>query len=96
MDINHYTNNFVKEKNDKFGRNYILRDEKTNEIVCHAATYAELPNLAIISGVLTPPKYRGKGFSKGTLAALCNELIMENKEIFSYFYIPLQQKCIMG
>lgn len=78
---------FCERKNDKFGRNYILRDEKTNEIVCHAATYAELPNLAIISGVLTPPKYRGKGFSKGTLAALCNELIMENKEIFSYFYI---------
>lgn len=79
---------FCERKKDKFGRNFILRDEKTNEIICHAATYAELPKLGIISGVLTPPKYRGKGYSKQTLAALCGELKSEGKEIFSYFYTP--------
>ncbi len=87
---------FCERKKDKFGRNFILRDSETNNIICHAATYAELPELAIISGVLTTPEYRGKGFSKETLAALCEELISEQKEIFSYFYILPAEKMHYG
>lgn len=74
-------------KMDDFGRNFISRDED-NEIICHAATYAELPELAVISGVMTSFQYRGKGFSKGTLAALCNQLQSEGKDVFSYYHIP--------
>lgn len=87
---------FCERKKDKFGRNFILRDLETNNIICHAATYAELPELAIISGVLTTPEYRGKGFSKETLAALCEELISEKKEVFSYFYILPAKKMHYG
>ena len=87
---------YYERKNDQFGRNFILRDNLTNEIICHAATYAELPELCVFSGVLTTPKYRGKGFSKGTLAALSSVLLQENKEIFSYFYIPPAEKMHYG
>lgn len=87
---------FYERKKDNFGRNFILRDSSTNEIICHAATYAELPNLAVISGVLTTPSYRGKGFSKGVLSAICNELQAENKRIFSYFYIVAAEKMHYG
>lgn len=89
-------NQFYERKKDKFGRNFILRDSSTNEIICHAATYAELPNLAVISGVLTTPLYRGKGFSKGVLSAICKELLMENKRVFSYFYIVSAEKMHYG
>lgn len=89
-------NQFCERKKDKFGRNFILRDSNTNEIICHAATYAELPELAVISGVLTTPLYRGKGFSKGTLSMLCNELQSENKRVFSYFYILPAKKMHYG
>lgn len=89
-------NQFCERKKDKFGRNFILRDFTTNEIVCHAATYAELPNLAVISGVLTTPPYRGKGFSKGVLSAICKELQSENKRVFSYFYIVPAEKMHYG
>lgn len=87
---------YYERKKDKFGRNFILRDNITNEIICHVATYAELPELCVFSGVITSPKYRGKGFSKGTLAALSKELLGENKEIFSYFYIPAAEKMHYG
>ena len=79
---------YYERKIENFGRNFILRDESTNEIITHAGTYAELPELAIIGGVITSPPYRGRGFSKITLSALCNELKSEGKEIFSYYYIP--------
>lgn len=87
---------FCERKKDKFGRNFILRDSNTRNIICHAATYAELPELAVISGVLTTPLYRGKGFSKGTLSMLCKELQSENKRVFSYFYIVPAEKMHYG
>lgn len=87
---------YYERKQNNFGRNFVLRDEKTNEIVCHAGTNAELPELAIICGVITSIKYRGKGFSKGTLAALCEQLLLENKRIFSYFFIPSAEKMHYG
>ena len=87
---------YCERKKDNFGRNFILRDNETNEIICHAATYAELSNLGVVSGVLTTLKYRGKGFSKGVLAALSKNLLCENKEIFSYFYIPAAEKMHYG
>lgn len=79
---------FCERKKDKFGRNFVLRDKNTGEIICHAATYAETDNLGVIGGVLTTDKYRGKGFSKGTLSAICDELLNENKTVFSKFIIP--------
>lgn len=77
-----------ERKKDNFGRNFILRDPSNGNIICHAATYAELPDIGVIGGVLTTPDYRAKGFSKGTLAALCDQLLNENKEVFSKFIIP--------
>ena len=79
---------FRERKTDNFGRNFILRDKSNNNIICHAATYAEIPEIGVIGGVLTTPQYRGKGFSKGTLSALCEQLLFENKEVFSKFIIP--------
>ena len=78
------------------GRSYILRDKNSGDIVCHAGTYAETDGVAVIGGVITPPAYRGKGFSKQTLAALCHDLKDEGKEIFSFFYIPPAKRMHYG
>lgn len=88
-------NQYYERKENNFGRNFVLRDEN-NEIICHAGTNAELSELAIICGVITSPQYRGKGFSKGTLAALCEQLLNENKNIFSYYFIPSAEKMHIG
>ena len=88
-------NQYVDRKINNFGRNYVLRDD-SGEIICHAGTYAELPELAVIGGVITNIPYRGKGFSKGTLATLCSKLKSEKKDVFSYFYIPSASKMHYG
>ncbi len=87
---------YMERKKESFGRNFVLRDDDSNEIICHAGTYAELPELAIIGGVITSPKYRGKGYSKETLSSLCQELLEENKRIFSFFYIPSAERMHYG
>jgi len=87
---------FYERKLNNFGRNFILRDKKSNDIICHAGTYAEIPELAVISGVITSIPYRGKGYSKGTLSSLCYQLNKENKRIFSYFYIPAAENMHYG
>lgn len=87
---------YKERKEEGFGRNYVLRDEKTNDIICHAGTYAEISELAVIGGVITAPEYRGKGYSKETLAAICRELLDEGKDVFSFYYIPSAIKMHQG
>ena len=89
-------NQFCERKEENFGRNFILRNKENNEIICHAATNAELPNLCVISTVLTTPQYRGKGYSKGTLASICKQLQSEGKEVFSRFHILPAEKMHYG
>lgn len=81
----------LKERyNDNFGRNYILK--QNHEIIAHAATGAEYSNIAIINGVITAPSYRGKGIGTSVLATLCDQLLQENKKIYSICYIPQAQR----
>lgn len=82
---------YCERKLSNFGRNFILRDQN-GEIICHAGTYAEIPELAVIGGVITSTDYCGKGFAKTTLASLCNQLKQEKKRVFSFFYIPSAEK----
>lgn len=88
---------YKERKEENFGRNFVLRDrENDNRIIGHAGTYAELSELAVVGGVITAPEYRGKGFSKETLAALCEELLSEGKDVFSFYYIPAATKMHTG
>lgn len=79
---------YKERKEEHMGRNFVLRDKDTNEIVCHAGTYAELPELAVVGGVISSPAMRGKGCATGVTAALSKELLEEGKDVFSFYYIP--------
>lgn len=76
--------------NEKFGRNYILRDN--GKIIATASTYAEQAGLSVISGVFVDPQYRGQGLSKKVLAAICKELKSDGFDVMSYYYIPSAHK----
>lgn len=67
-----------------FGRNWIRRDE--SGIVSHCATYAEIDNLAVISGGIVREDKRGKGEYPGQLGAMCRDLKAENIKVISYYY----------
>lgn len=66
------------------GRNYILK--RDGEIIHHAATYAELDNLAVISGVITREDWRGKGVGTLAVRKLCDDLIKEGKKPCLFYY----------
>ena len=74
----------VERYDEGFGRNWIRRDEQG--ILSHCATYAELEDIAVISGGIVRIDKRGKGEYPGQLGAMCKDLYNENKEVISYYY----------
>ena len=69
---------------ENFGRNYILK--RDGEIIHHAATYAELDKLAVISGVITREDWRGKGVGTFAVRKLCHDLMKEGKKPCLFYY----------
>ena len=57
-------------------------------VVWSIAPIASATVIPSAGGVITAIPFRGQGFSKITLSALCAELKLEKKEIFSFYYIP--------
>lgn len=85
----HYVPKELKEqlltrRKEAFGRNYILK--RDGEIVHHAATYAELDNLAVISGVITRNDWRGRGVGTLAVRKLCYDLLKEGKKPCLFYY----------
>ena len=85
----HYEPEELKEQlltrlGEGMGRNYVLK--KDGEIIHHAATYAELDNLAVISGVITREDYRGKGIGTLAIRKLCHDLLSEGKKPCLFYY----------
>lgn len=75
---------FLKRSRERFGRHFIIRQD--GEIVCHAATYAEADNLAVISGVITREDCRSRGLDGKTVGKLCRVLLTEGKTPHLFFY----------
>ena len=85
----HYVPEELKEQlltrlHEGMGRNYILK--RDDEIIHHAATYAELDNLAVISGVITRKDWRGKGVGTLAVRKLCHDLLAEGKKPCLFYY----------
>lgn len=75
---------FRKRSREGFGRHFVIR--KNGEIVCHAATYAEADNLAVISGVITREDCRSRGLAGKTVGKLCRVLLTEGKTPHLFYY----------
>lgn len=77
-------NQLLTRLGEGMGRNYILK--RDGEIIHHAATYAELDNLAVISGVITREDWRGKGVGTLAVRKLCHDLLQEGKKPCLFYY----------
>ena len=77
-------NQLITRLGEDMGRNYILK--RDGEIIHHAATYAELDNLAVISGVITREDWRGKGVGTLAVRKLCHDLLQEGKKPCLFYY----------
>ena len=77
-------NQLLTRLEEGMGRNYILK--RDGDIIHHAATYAELGNLAVISGVITREDWRGKGVGTLAVRKLCHDLLQEGKKPCLFYY----------
>ena len=77
-------NQLLTRLGEGMGRNYIIK--RDGEIIHHAATYAELDNLAVISGVITREDWRGKGVGTLAVRKLCYDLLKEGKKPCLFYY----------
>lgn len=68
---------FKRRQDDRTGRNYVIR--RDGKIVAHYATYAETPDIAVMSGLIVAPAYRGNGYARLLHCFLADLLFSENK-----------------
>ncbi len=80
-------NQLVERYNQNFGRSFMIRDEKTGKVIATASTYAEEAGVAVISGVMAHPDFRGQGLAGTALTAVCKDLKKDGFDVFSYYYI---------
>jgi predicted GNAT family acetyltransferase len=69
---------FISRFDDGTGRNYVIRKEQI--IVAHYATYAEIPEIAVMGGLIVLPEERGNGFARLLHCYLSDLLITEKRE----------------
>ena len=74
----------LERQRDGFGRNYFIR--KNGRIVCHAGTYAEVDDLAVVSGVITAEDSRGQNLADRVVSKLNKELLAEGKHPCLFYY----------
>ena len=74
----------LERYDDGFGRSWVKRDDRG--VVANSATYAEVSDLAIVSGGIVRPDKRGMGEYSRQLGSLCKDLISEGKSVISFAY----------
>ena len=82
--ISQLTKQFVERKLHYGCTNVIYK--QSGEILCHAATYAETDSFAIIGGIITDLRYRGRGLAGITTKYLVSKLLQQEKKPLIYCY----------
>ena len=75
----------LQERNQEgYTRNLVVKDGAT--VVAHACTNAEINGLAVVAELVVNDNYRRHGYGSEIWASLCNDLLNEKKEVFSFYY----------
>ncbi len=75
-----FLSDFNFRKNRDAARAAVIR--QTNTLCACALTAAETPAAAVLSGVASDPRFRGKGFGKQVVLSLANTLQNEGKRVY--------------
>jgi hypothetical protein len=78
------------------GRSFIIRDED-GHIVCHVATFAEAPGMAVAGGLYCVPEFRDMSYTASLHSFLTDLLInKEKRRVFMRMVDPLLIKAFVG
>lgn len=80
--VNELAQQFKERFINNFSRHYIIK--KNNKIIAHSATYAELDDISVTSGIIVLPEYRGQNYGKIIESYLINKLLSEDKRVFTF------------
>ena len=85
-------NQLIERYDQHFGRSFMIRHKDTGKVIATASTYAEEAGVAVISGVMVHPDFRGRGYAGKVLSAICSDLKENGFDVFSYYYIEPAEK----
>lgn len=92
-DVNDLAEQFIERRNSGMGRNYIIRDN--GKIVGHVASYAELDNIGVASGLIADPSYRGDLLLGPILEGyIIRQMLREGFTLFN-FVTPRRSKMLV-
>lgn len=75
----------LEERNKEgYSRNLVIKDNEL--VIAHACTNAEIDKIAVVAELLVRKKYRRQGLASEIWGDICNQLLTEGKEVFSYYY----------
>lgn len=74
----------IERNQEGYARNYVIKDNDT--VVAHACTNAEIGNIAIVAELLVRKEYRRKGYASEIWRDICNQLLSEGKEVYSFYF----------
>ena len=75
----------IKQRNrEGYARNLVI---KTNgEVIAHACTNAEMEGIAVVAELIVKSAYRHQGYASEIWRTICEQLLNENKEVYSFYY----------
>ena len=75
----------LEERNrEGYARNLVIKNGDL--VVAHACTNAEIDGIAVVAELLVREDFRRKGYASEIWRELCGQLLLEHKEVYSFYY----------
>ena len=75
----------LEERNrEGYARNIVIK--QGDMVIAHACTNAELDTIAVVAELVVSHDFRRRGFASEIWRGICNQLLEEGKEVFSFYY----------
>ena len=73
-----------------YARNLVIKQDDV--VIAHACTNAEIGNIAVVAELLVRREFRRKGYASEIWRDICNKLLSEGKEVYSFYYSEESRK----
>ena len=75
----------LEERNSEgYARNLVIKNGDL--VIAHACTNAEIDKIAVVAELLVRENFRRQGYASEIWRDLCGQLLLENKEVYSFYY----------
>ena len=83
-EINDLAKQLEERNQEGYARNLVIK--RGNMVIAHACTNAEYEDISVVAELLVRREYRKKGYASEIWRDLCDRLLSEHKEVYSFYY----------